>query len=169
MVRGTDLFLCGAMQRRASCVLALLSVLIAVALCALPLANVQGQAREPRPHRTGDSLSSVEVLTPTEGVDFSAFLNHLMRVVRHNWYAMMPETAMLGEKGKVFFACRSRKMGHCLVRLRPSNSVRAESRWTEARLPRLRPQRPSSICRNPFARRASSCALLSSTICLRRK
>jgi protein TonB len=40
-------------------------------------------------------------LTSTEGADFSAFLNHLMRVVKRNWYAMMPESAMLGEKGKV--------------------------------------------------------------------
>ena len=103
------------MQPRSSCLLTLLSVLIAPALCALPLANVQGQAREPRPHRSGDSSSSVEILTSAEGADFSAFLNHLMRLVKRNWYAMMPQSAMLGEKGKVVLRFQVQQDGTLLA------------------------------------------------------
>ena len=95
------MFLRRATQWRLSCVRASLPVLIAAVLCALPLANVQVQEKRPRPHKSDDSSSSVEILSSTEGADFSAFLNHLMRVVKRNWYAMMPESAMLGEKGKV--------------------------------------------------------------------
>jgi TonB family protein len=43
----------------------------------------------------------VSMLTPTEGVDFSSYLQRLVESVRRNWYAVMPESARMGEKGIV--------------------------------------------------------------------
>lgn len=48
-----------------------------------------------------DQTTSVELLTPTEGVDFSDYIALMVKVVRRNWYTLMPELAHKGEKGKV--------------------------------------------------------------------
>jgi TonB family protein len=48
-----------------------------------------------------DQTTSVEILTPTEGVDFNGYISRLIKSVRQNWYAVMPDTARKGEKGKV--------------------------------------------------------------------
>lgn len=42
-----------------------------------------------------------EILTPTEGVDFSDYMARVVAAVRRNWYAVMPESAMLGDRGRV--------------------------------------------------------------------
>jgi TonB family protein len=42
-----------------------------------------------------------EILTPTEGVDFSDYMARVIASVRRNWYAVMPESAMLGDRGRV--------------------------------------------------------------------
>lgn len=49
---------------------------------------------------------TVELLTPTEGVDFTNYLERLLARVRHNWYAVIPESARLGEKGVVVLQFR---------------------------------------------------------------
>src|SRR5713226_7621400 len=38
-----------------------------------------------------------EILTPTEGVDFSDYMARVVAAVRRNWYAVMPESAQLGD------------------------------------------------------------------------
>lgn len=43
----------------------------------------------------------VSMLTPTEGVDFDSYLRRLVDSVRRNWYAIMPESALMGDKGIV--------------------------------------------------------------------
>jgi TonB family protein len=43
----------------------------------------------------------VTILTPTEGVDFRKYTNQLVARVKRNWYAIMPEPALKGEKGVV--------------------------------------------------------------------
>lgn len=43
----------------------------------------------------------VSILTPTEGVDFNSYINRLLATVKRNWYAVMPESAMMGDKGIV--------------------------------------------------------------------
>jgi len=43
----------------------------------------------------------VSILTNTEGVDFDSYLRRLLATVKRNWYAVMPESAMLGDKGIV--------------------------------------------------------------------
>jgi TonB family protein len=41
------------------------------------------------------------MLTPTEGVDFTNYLARLRASIQRNWEAVMPESARLGERGKV--------------------------------------------------------------------
>jgi TonB family protein len=52
-----------------------------------------------------------EILTPTEGVDFSDYMNRVVAAVRRNWYAVMPESAMLGDRGRVGLQFRIMKNG----------------------------------------------------------
>jgi outer membrane biosynthesis protein TonB len=42
-----------------------------------------------------------QILTPTEGVDFTSYIQRLLATIKRNWYAVMPESAMMGEKGVV--------------------------------------------------------------------
>lgn len=41
------------------------------------------------------------ILSDTRGVDFSPYLIRLLRKIRANWYATIPESARWGEKGRV--------------------------------------------------------------------
>ncbi len=41
------------------------------------------------------------ILSDTKGVDFGPYLVRLVHDVRRNWYAVMPESAYLGDQGKV--------------------------------------------------------------------
>jgi TonB family protein len=42
-----------------------------------------------------------KILSDTRGVDFTPYLIRLVREVRRNWYAVIPESARWGEQGKV--------------------------------------------------------------------
>lgn len=42
-----------------------------------------------------------QILTPTEGVDFTSYIQRLLATLRRNWYAVMPQSAMMGDKGMV--------------------------------------------------------------------
>jgi len=53
----------------------------------------------------------IEVLTPPEGVDFSNYLARVLASVRRNWYAVMPESARLGDKGRVVLQFRILRNG----------------------------------------------------------
>jgi len=48
-----------------------------------------------------------EILTPTEGVDFSEYMRRVIASVRRNWEAVMPESALLGDRGRVALQFRS--------------------------------------------------------------
>ncbi len=43
----------------------------------------------------------LQMLTPTEGVDFSSYLARVLARVKQNWYAVIPESALMGERGRV--------------------------------------------------------------------
>jgi outer membrane biosynthesis protein TonB len=45
--------------------------------------------------------SGVQMLTPTDGVDFNSYIQRLLATVKRNWFSVMPESAYLGEKGIV--------------------------------------------------------------------
>jgi TonB family protein len=54
---------------------------------------------------------AVEMLTPTEGVDFSTYIARVLASVKRNWYAVMPESARLGDRGKVVLQFRIMRNG----------------------------------------------------------
>jgi len=49
---------------------------------------------------------NVQILTPTEGVDFTNYIARVLASVKRNWYAVMPESARLGDRGKVVLQFR---------------------------------------------------------------
>ena len=46
----------------------------------------------------------MEMLTPTEGVDFNEYLHRVYIIVKRNWFSVMPESVRLGDKGVVVAA-----------------------------------------------------------------
>jgi outer membrane biosynthesis protein TonB len=55
---------------------------------------------------------NVQILTPTEGVDFTNYMARVLASVRRNWYAVIPESARLGERGKVVIQFRILSTGN---------------------------------------------------------
>jgi len=55
--------------------------------------------------------NAVTILTPTEGVDFNSYINRLIAKVKQNWYAVMPESVYLGDKGIVSITFRINRDG----------------------------------------------------------
>jgi hypothetical protein len=51
--------------------------------------------------RGGAAYGGLEMLTPDEGVDFSGYLQRVYLTVKRNWFAVMPSSVELGEKGIV--------------------------------------------------------------------
>lgn len=45
--------------------------------------------------------SSVELLSDPQGVDFKPYLLQILQSIRRNWFAVMPESARLGQRGTV--------------------------------------------------------------------
>lgn len=46
------------------------------------------------------------MLTPTDGVDFNDYFQRLLASVKRNWYAIIPESARMGDKGIVYIQFR---------------------------------------------------------------
>lgn len=55
--------------------------------------------------------AGIQMLTPDEGVDFSNYLDRVLASVRRNWYAIIPESARMGEKGRVVLQFRIMRNG----------------------------------------------------------
>ncbi len=53
------------------------------------------------PPAAGRRASSLELLSDPMGVDFRPYLIQILATVRRNWFAVMPEAARLGRRGKV--------------------------------------------------------------------
>lgn len=53
----------------------------------------------------------LQMLTPDEGVDFSDYLTRVLARVQQNWYSQIPESARLGERGKVVLQFRILRNG----------------------------------------------------------
>ena len=56
-------------------------------------------------------MGPIEMLTPTEGVDFNDYLHRVYITVKQNWFAVMPESVQLGDKGIVSLQFRITKNG----------------------------------------------------------
>lgn len=59
----------------------------------------------------GSAAAGIEVLTPTDGVDFSSYFARMYATVKQNWLAVYPESAQLGERGVVSLEFRIMKDG----------------------------------------------------------
>jgi TonB family protein len=59
----------------------------------------------------GPMGNAYQILTPTEGVDFSDYMQRVLASVRRNWYAVMPESAQLGDRGRVVLEFSIRRDG----------------------------------------------------------
>ena len=55
--------------------------------------------------------SDMELLTPTEGVDFTSYLARVLASVKRNWFSVIPESVRLGEQGRVLLQFRILKDG----------------------------------------------------------
>jgi TonB family protein len=51
------------------------------------------------------------MLTPTEGVDFTNYLARVVASVKRNWLSIMPESARLGDRGRVTLQFRIMRNG----------------------------------------------------------
>ena len=58
-----------------------------------------------------EMAGGLEMLTPTEGVDFSSYLDRVVASVKRNWYSIMPESALMGEQGKVYITFKIMRDG----------------------------------------------------------
>jgi hypothetical protein len=59
----------------------------------------------------GTAFGGIEMLTPTQGVDFDGYLQRVYFTVKRNWFAVMPESVELGEKGIVVLTFRIMRDG----------------------------------------------------------
>jgi hypothetical protein len=59
----------------------------------------------------GPARGTMEMLTPTEGVDFNDYLHRVYIIVQRNWYAVMPESVRLGDRGVVALQFKIMKNG----------------------------------------------------------
>ncbi|HEY2821996.1 MAG TPA: hypothetical protein VGJ06_13215 [Candidatus Acidoferrum sp.] len=57
------------------------------------------------------AYGNMEMLTPTEGVDFNEYLHRVYIIVKRNWFSVMPESVRLGDKGVVSLQFRIMKNG----------------------------------------------------------
>jgi outer membrane biosynthesis protein TonB len=67
-----------------------------------------GQEGGPGP---GYLSGSIQILTPTDGVDFTSYIARLIAIVKRNWFAVMPESARLGDRGRVMLRFRIMRDG----------------------------------------------------------
>jgi hypothetical protein len=59
----------------------------------------------------GSVGAGIEMLTPTEGVDFNDYLARVYQSVKRNWFAVMPASVELGDKGVVSLQFKIMKNG----------------------------------------------------------
>ncbi len=65
--------------------------------------GIPGPGDSPAQFNNPNSNFSTEgpiILSDTRGVDFGPYLARILMIVKQNWYAVIPESARLGEKGR---------------------------------------------------------------------
>ena len=107
-----------------------------------------------------------QILTPTEGVDFSSYIQRLLATLKRNWYAVMPQSAMMGDKGMVSTTFQINRDGSIPPPDPLLEQTSGKGRWTMPPCPPSALPIPSSLCRPNSKGRTSACALSSSIICL---
>ncbi|MGH9717985.1 MAG: TonB C-terminal domain-containing protein [Candidatus Acidiferrales bacterium] len=57
----------------------------------------------PAPGATGPGTAQgYQILSDTQGVDFTSYIQRVLATLRRNWYAVMPESVSLGDQGVVY-------------------------------------------------------------------
>jgi hypothetical protein len=56
----------------------------------------------PRGSGGGPAVGEAQILSDTQGVDFSSYIKRLLATLTRNWYAVMPESARMGDNGLVY-------------------------------------------------------------------
>ena len=80
----------------------LLLFFLAYAYVSVVAATLQDEKGTSVGQRKGSAIiAGVETLTPTDGLDFTDCIKSLHARVRKNWFALMPKSVEVGEKGKV--------------------------------------------------------------------
>src|SRR6266446_10963494 len=92
-----------------------------------PYLNAQNAAGKPDSTKTAMSLH-LEIITPHGGTELDDFGNRLTKSVWHNWLMVMPESAMLGDKGQATIRFQIDKDSRTQRQLRPSNLVPGKNR-----------------------------------------
>ncbi|MFZ3201543.1 MAG: TonB C-terminal domain-containing protein [Candidatus Acidiferrales bacterium] len=54
------------------------------------------------PHGGPGMGNGAQILSDTQGVDFNPYIQRLLATLKRNWMAVMPESALMGDKGMVF-------------------------------------------------------------------
>jgi TonB family protein len=54
------------------------------------------------PHSGPGMGNGAQILSDTQGVDFNPYIQRLLATLRRNWIAVMPESALMGDKGVVY-------------------------------------------------------------------
>lgn len=57
-------------------------------------------------------LGGAQILSDTQGVDFSPYLQRMLFEIRRNWYIAMPEVARIGKRGRVTLQFEVLKTGN---------------------------------------------------------
>lgn len=77
----------------------------------MPKSSASPGGGYPASQGAGTYGNGYQILTPTEGVDFSDYMARVIASVRRNWYAVMPESAQLGDRGRVVLQFRIMRDG----------------------------------------------------------
>jgi TonB family protein len=87
------------MRPRANSILAAIRI-ATIGAIAFAFLLARADARTQGPAEPGFALG-LEILSPSGGVDFADFAKYTLASIKQNWYARLPEDAMLGDKGAV--------------------------------------------------------------------
>jgi len=99
--------------RRMNSVARQLLMLTAITLLAASSPNVLGQSTQQTPAKPQLGMA-VTILTPTEGVDFSHYIEQSVKTIKQNWIASLPEAAKTGTTGILVIRAQIQKDGTLL-------------------------------------------------------
>lgn len=81
-------------------------------------------ATSDQPQTTRQTAAAVSLLKPTEDVNFSSYVQHVVTSVEDNWYALIYDSARNGEKGTVTLKLRIRSDGSMVPEIEKSSGIR---------------------------------------------
>ena len=74
---------------------------LAISFCGTAASAYASPVPMPASYSTSDMQLKIEILSATHGVDLKDYLAKVKASLTRNWFAIMPESALLGRKGVV--------------------------------------------------------------------